>query len=286
MSREEKLFAIVGMAVLGIVVVSCVATGAGTEGAPGSSEAAASEPASQSSEDQTCPIATDNPVEIATAMLIIEFNATDGDLGVHGLFDDAGWSKLCVIDPSGRQILGVAPHQQLGDLTMASIFFESREPPLDEFGFAELADRFPEGSYEVLAESVDGTVLSGAARFSHNVPAEPQITSPELADDEENAGEALVAASQLTVAWEPVTETMAGDPVTISAYEVIITKVDHDDPYGFSRPEFDVHVLPTVTTLGVPSGFLEPYTLYELEVLAVEESGNQTISVGFFTTGP
>ncbi len=30
--------------------------------------------------------------------------------------------------------------------------------------------------------------------------------------------------------------------------------------------------------------FLEPDTVYELEVLALEESGNQTITVGFFMT--
>ena len=30
--------------------------------------------------------------------------------------------------------------------------------------------------------------------------------------------------------------------------------------------------------------FLEPNTVYELEVLALERSGNQTISVGFFMT--
>jgi hypothetical protein len=30
--------------------------------------------------------------------------------------------------------------------------------------------------------------------------------------------------------------------------------------------------------------FLEPNTVYELEVLALETSGNQTITVGFFKT--
>ena len=34
----------------------------------------------------------------------------------------------------------------------------------------------------------------------------------------------------------------------------------------------------------VPVEFLEPDTVYELEVLALEESGNQTITVGFFKT--
>ena len=42
---------------------------------------------------------------------------------------------------------------------------------------------------------------------------------------------------------------------------------------------------PTVTALSVAPEFLEPDTVYELKVLALEESGNQTISVGFFKTG-
>jgi hypothetical protein len=86
------------------------------------------------------------------------------------------------------------------------------------------------------------------------------------------------------VSWESVTETLGGDPIDITGYQVIITKVDHDDPNGFSRPVYDVHLGPDATSLIVPEEFFEPATLYELEVLALEVSGNQTISLGFFTT--
>ena len=81
-----------------------------------------------------------------------------------------------------------------------------------------------------------------------------------------------------------VTKTLSGDPANITGYEVIITKVDHDDPNGLSRPVYDVHLGPDATSLPVPEEFFEPATLYELEVLALEVSGNQTISLGFFTT--
>jgi hypothetical protein len=77
---------------------------------------------------------------------------------------------------------------------------------------------------------------------------------------------------------------VSGSPVNISGYEVIVTKVVEDDPHGFSRPTFDVHVPATVNSLSVSEEFLEADTVYELEVLALEESGNQTISVGFFKT--
>jgi hypothetical protein len=58
---------------------------------------------------------------------------------------------------------------------------------------------------------------------------------------------AEVDPGDLTVKSNDVTTTVDSEPVTISGYEVIITK-------------------------------------YELEVLALERSGNQTISVSFFTT--
>ena len=93
-----------------------------------------------------------------------------------------------------------------------------------------------------------------------------------------------VPRDDLIIGWDQVTETTTGAPVTISGYEVIITKEVPDDPNGFSRPTYDVHVTPTQNALSVPAEFLEPGTVYELEVLALERSGNQTITVAFFRT--
>jgi Fibronectin type III domain len=214
--------------------------------------------------------------KIATAKLIIEYNATDNDIGVHGAFDDDGWSKLCVYDPSGNPILVTSPEAQLRDLTMAGIFFESREPPIDEFSFEDLKAKFPEGRYSVRALSFDGKLLTGRATFTHDVPAAPTVTSP--------ADGAVVGTEDLVIEWEDVTQTTEGEPVTITGYEVIVTKVDHEDPHGFSQPIYDVHVPPDRNSLSVAEEFLQPGTEYELEVLALEESGNQTITVGFFTT--
>jgi hypothetical protein len=222
--------------------------------------------------------------EIAAAKLIIEFNATDGDFGVHGAFDDQGWKTLCVFAPSGRPVLEVGPQGQLRDLTMAGIFFESREPPISEFSFADLKAAFPEGEYTVRAESFDGTILVGSATFTHDVPAPPTITSPQIADDPRGAKKNPVSRDDLVIRWDRVTKTVSGGPVNITGYEVIVTKEVEDDPHGFSRPTYDVHVPPTVNSLSVPAEFLEAGTVYELEVLALEASGNQTISVGFFKT--
>jgi hypothetical protein len=45
-----------------------------------------------------------------------------------------------------------------------------------------------------------------------------------------------------------------------------------------------LYLPPTVTSLTVPNEFLEPATHYLWEVLAIEESGNQTLSSSEFTT--
>jgi hypothetical protein len=232
-----------------------------------------------------CPSAESRrTTQIATAKLIIEFNATDNDLGVHGAFDDQGWKILCVFDPNGRAVLEVGPQGQLRDLTMAGIFFESREPPGSEFSMADLKATFPEGQYTVRAESFDGTILVGSATFTHDVPAPPKITSPPIADDPRAARKNPLSRDNLVVSWDRVTKTVDGGPVNITGYEVIVTKEVADDPHGFSRPTYDVHVPATVNSLNVPRKFLEADTVYELEVLALEASGNQTISVGFFKT--
>ena len=48
----------------------------------------------------------------------------------------------------------------------------------------------------------------------------------------------------------------------------------------------DVMMPATATSLDIPPGFLRPDTEYEWEALAIEESGNQTLSSSFFSTMP
>lgn len=226
-------------------------------------------------EQDACANSTRNPaVQLPTTKLIIEHNATDEDTGVHGAFDGLDWSELCVFDPNGRRILEVGPQGQLKALTMSGFFFESREPPNDEVPIAELLARFPQGRYSIRGLTRDGKRMKGAATFTHAIPAAPIVVFP--------PDGAMVASSALVVEWEPVTTTLTGAPLKATGYEVIITKLVPDDPHGFSRPTFDVHVPPSQTRLTIASEFLEPGSQYELEVLALEASGNQTITVSFF----
>ncbi len=230
-----------------------------------------------------CALPSGEPTTIAAAKLYIEFMSTGVDLGVHGYFDDHGWSDLCVFDPTGKLILGVKPQSQLNDLGMAGIFFESREPVIDEFSFEDLFARFPAGEYTIVGTNVDGTGMVGSATFTHNVAAPPVITSP-LLTEEDLIADVVHPVGDMVVSWEPVTEAVDGRPVTIVGYEVIVTNMDGKHAASFAQPIYDVHLPPDRTSLPVPATFFQPGTRYEIEVVAIEESGNQTINNGYFTT--
>jgi hypothetical protein len=242
------------------------------------------------SDDATAPPAPDSatcPEEgepfDGDTLLYIEYNETDGDTGVHGLFGFDGLREVCLRSPDGEQRLLVDPVGPLGDLGINDFFFESREPPLDEYSIDDLKADFPEGEYTVSGTDFEGTPRLGTARFTHDIPRGPVITEPRL-EDEENAAQAVVSPTGLVVRWDPVTETVDGRRITVTGYQVIVNQVEWDDPDSQSRPVYDVHVPPDRTEFPVAAGFLRPGTLYELEVIVLEESGNQTITVGFFTT--
>lgn len=236
---------------------------------------------STSAPPDPCPVEGD---EWGDARAYIEHNATDEDTGFHGFFGIEGWTDLCVVAPDGEQLWFVDPQGPLGELGVADFFFESREPPNDEYSIDDLKGDFAEGDYRVAGTDFEGIVRVGTARFTHDIPAAPGITFPPLVDDFEEQEPPVIPATGLVVEWEPVTETIDGEPVTITGYQIIVTDEEAEDPDGWARPVYDVHVADNVTSFPVPDGFLQNDHLYEVEVLAIEESGNQTISVGFFRT--
>ena len=97
---------------------------------------------------------------------------------MHGLFDGLDWKKLCVFDPRGKLILEVEPERQLRRQSISGIFFESAEPPNEEVPIETILRRFPEGRYAVRGRAADGRRLTGAATFTHAIPAAPVITLP------------------------------------------------------------------------------------------------------------
>jgi len=233
-----------------------------------------------------CPKPTDTALPIEDARLFVEDNVPDKDVGVHGFFGDTAWRVLCLYAPDGREIISFEPRGALGELGVAEFFFESNEPPYENWGYGALKIAFPEGDYKVNALNIDGSVVTGAARFTTVVAEAPVILSPLGSKDEE--GDLPVAPyADMLVRWKPSTQSQDGRPLTMAGYEIIISNADWEgNGDTFAKPSFKVHVGPEMTELLVPKGFFDPETRYEIEIIAIEESGNQTIGgVSFFRTG-
>jgi hypothetical protein len=125
---------------------------------------------------------------------------------------------------------------------------------------------------------VDDGESTTTATFSHNIPAGPELLTP--ADGSED-----VDPDNVVVSWEEVTEDINGADITIVGYQVIVEKDEEPEfPQGFAKAEFSIHLPATATSVTVPSEFMESGEPYKYEVLAIEESGNQTISSAEFET--
>ena len=138
----------------------------------------------------------------------------------------------------------------------------------------ELFELFPEGKYRFRGETVDELPLRGKAVLTHAIPAGPVIVSPEEGD--------IVDPDDVVIFFDPVVDPFPGTylPVEIIGYQVI---VEREEP---SKLVFSVDLPASAPQqVTVPWEFLEPETEYKFEVLAIEESGNQTISESEFETG-
>jgi hypothetical protein len=96
--------------------------------------------------------------------------------------------------------------------------------------------------------------------------------------------------ASLLVKWSKVTGPILPrlGPVEIAGYHVLVVDVTVPVlPPGKTKTSFDADVSKDETSFVVPKQYLEPNRIYELEILATEKGGNQTITEGgVFCTPP
>ncbi len=206
------------------------------------------------------------------AKIIIEVNASAGDAGIQIFVDGEGWNRLEVFSPDGQKIFDVRGSGSVGLTGVTELFFESAEPSFLDLPLDQMLARFPEGTYSFKGITVDGARLTGRAVLKHNIPAGPQIIWPP-----EDA--TLPAGAPLIIQWHPVTEAFPGTdlPVTIAGYQVIVERVKPGPLLVFS-----VNLPATAAQVTVPPEFIQANADYVFEVLAIEQSQNQTITEGRF----
>ena len=218
-------------------------------------------------------------VPLKDAKLNIEHNATDKDTGFQGFIDSEGWRRLDVRGPAG-DVLAFEGRGSLGELGLTELFFETVEPENAKVPIDRVLAKLPQGNYTIAGPGQEnGTSTgqtSGTAWLTHDIPAGPKLVSPRDG--------ARVPVRGVVARWSPVSKTITGKPVKIIAYQLIIEKDVEPHRHMIGKFGLSMYLPRSVTRIKVPDGFLQRRTAYDWEVLAIERSGNQTLSSGSFRT--
>jgi hypothetical protein len=218
-------------------------------------------------------------VPLKDAKLNIEHNATDKDTGFQGFIDSEGWQRLDVRGPAG-EVLAFEGRGTLAELGLTELFFESVEPLNKHVPIDAMLAKLPEGNYTISGPAMENGKsagqTSGRAWLTHDIPKGPKLISP--------AEDATVPVRGVVARWKPVSKTIAGKPVKIIAYQLIIEKDVEPHRHMIGKFGLSMYLPPTVTRIAVPNRFLQRRSAYDWEVLAIERSGNQTLSSGSFRT--
>ena len=212
-------------------------------------------------------------VKIADARLKFEINATDHDGGLQVFLDAEQWKRMSIFDSSGRRIFTTTTQGIMAKQGGTELFLETAEPTFDELSLEQLLKRWPAGRYQFRGVGLDGEVMKGTARLTHDLPAGPALVSPLEGGEPQDPAHTVVR-------WKRVPPPN-GSPII--GYQVLIVRPD-TGLKALPKVTLDVMMPPTATRLRVPPGFLKPGTEYEWEVLAIEKGGNQTLSSSTFVT--
>jgi hypothetical protein len=206
------------------------------------------------------------------ARLKFEINSTDHDGGVQVFIDAEEWKTMSIFDPHGTRIFSTQTRGRLARFGGSELFLESGEPPFSELPRRQLLKQWPAGVYKFRGTGAEDEVFRGSARLTHRLPGGPRLVSPV-------EGSMPQKPRDTVMRWRRVA---APERSRIIGYQVLVER--ETDLKALPVVTLDVMMPPTATRLRVPPGFLRPHTRYSWEVLAIEKSGNQTLSSSSFTT--
>ena len=202
------------------------------------------------------------------AEVFIEWNATDSDRGIQFFWDGEPWRWMRIKNQSGRAVLDVIAQRNVRAQGLTEGFFESAEPEEGELPADAFFTRFPEGEYAFVGRTLAGCWLKGETELTHDLPAPPVLDLEFFPE----------------ISWEQPSG------VAVIGYEIVVELVVVD---GEGDDEEEYVYVDTATFPGNVNGFTvssqfldlidavaEAETLEELkvEIIAIEESGNKTIT--------
>lgn len=219
------------------------------------------------------PAAAQPPV-FTKASLFFELNATDGDIGLQGLFDAPAWSEGRIDGPGGTfNVLKTVVNDDSPEFGLNEILFESNEPTLEDRSFMELLTLFPQGNYQFTAILTDGQTIVGNDALTDDMPCPAIIRPPRQSGDD------------ITLRWSLRPGVYNPDTGVCSpANPVQVTQIDvslsiENDATGVSRT-FQINAPLGVRSVEVPDEFLvgvdSDAVTAKVSVAVTEASGNRT----------
>jgi hypothetical protein len=210
-------------------------------------------------------------LKLPAAIIRFEINGTAGDGGVQFFLDGPQWKRCTILRPDGGHLVTiettVSEDGSPGTNGLTELFSESAEPSFLEQSLEALLALYPAGNYKFDCLTTDDTPLQSVAKLTHKLPATPD---PAVV---QNNGVVQITWGAVVDPFQP-----GGQSVVIVTYEVIVERSD--------GVKFNI-TLPAKNegnSVTVPPEFITPRTNYKGEVLAIEQSGNQTIGEFEFKT--
>ena len=238
--------------------------------------------------------------------VLIEINASDGDIGFHWLGDAGDLRSMRIDDPYGEKVFENNAFGRLREQKLTETFGESAEPLCwpdpdadpedleDIVTLREFSERWEPGFYAFRGKGEEGEKLTGETLLSYDLPAAPKevdfdgsVISWEAGDDlgncapisnegDDYAGQELIE--------ELVNDGIIADPadVMVAAYEVVLEPdVEDGDPVG--QLVFKVRVAGNVDPMQVtvPGDYLSALpedTPVKVEVGAIGVDDNATFT--------
>ena len=227
--------------------------------------------------------ADDEEGTLDTASVFVELNAGDDVLGIHALIDGDDWKALKIKDPNDRPLLKIRAKGPFRKQGLTEVFFETGERDFDVLTPEAFFQRFPEGTYEVEALTLEGEKLENEVEVTHIIPnpAQPSVNGIPLVEDcDEGEVPVFSADEPIVITWPPVTTShpeygRTNEPIEVVNYEVGIEIEETSYSSSASLP-------PDAGSYLVPPEMLAFGGEIKYEVLVREAGRNQTATESCF----
>lgn len=243
----------------------------------------------------TAVTATEPCGDFGECKVLIEINASDGDIGFHFLMDGDDLNSGQINDPDGVKVFQDQAKGPLTEQKLTETFAESAEPlcwpdpeadPDDEIvTLEEFLDRWAAGTYLFTGMSDGGEKSEGETELTYELPAAPSDVDFDGSVISWNAGDDLGNCASFAELSDLVANGVLPvhpEDVTVASWEIVLVPdVDDGDPLGSLA--FSIRVPGDISPkeVTVPADYLASLpadTPVKMEVGAIGVDDNATFT--------